>query len=222
MLPFFIMTKTGHKKTFLFPTAYLPPVEFFAILLHHKILLEKEETFVKQTYRNRCYIYAENGKSALTVPLFKPGGNHTKTRDAVIINNSKWYKRHWRALETAYNSSPFFLYYKDELFPFFQGKHENLFDFNLDLIYLLAGIMGISPQIEFTASFVKNPGDDVVDLRTLFSPKKPPVLKTFQEYYQVFSDRHCFIPNLSIVDLIFNLGPEAKSYLDELCKKNGL
>ncbi len=216
------MTENNLKRTYIFSTAYLPPVEFFAVLSSNGILLEKEETFLKQTYRNRCYIFAENGKSALSIPLNKPGGNRTKTIEVEIDNGEKWYLRHRRAIETAYNSSPFFLYYKDDLMPFFNGNYKNLFDFNLSLINLLSELIGITPDISFTKTFVKQySGEEFVDLRTQFSPKKPPLFKTFPVYYQVFSDRHEFIPNLSIIDLLFNMGPETKSYLIDLCKQNG-
>jgi hypothetical protein len=215
------MTKSDNKRTFLFPTAYLPPVEFFAILTANRILLEKEETFVKQTYRNRCYIYSEKGKEALTIPLKKPAGNHTKTTGVEMVNSDKWYLRHRRAIETAYNSSPFFLYYKDDLMPFFDGKHSSLFEYNLSLINLISELIGLKPDISFTDVYIKEYDGRVTDLRMRFSPKKPPVLKTFPVYYQVFSDKHSFIPNLSIIDLLFNMGPETKSYLEELCRING-
>ncbi len=204
------------QNNILLSTAYLPPVGYFYYLLKaRKVYIEQFETYPKQTYRNRCEIYSEKGKMSLSIPVTKPEGNHTKTKDVKIFNGERWYLNHWRAIEAAYLASPFFLYYRDELEKFFTGRHENLLQFNLLLVNTVCGMIGFRPVIELTGSFLKAPAR-VTDLRFALSPKRPPVLKHFPAYLQVFRERHGFIPNLSIIDLLFNLGPDTVDYLDSL------
>lgn len=207
------MNKSGRK--ILLSVAYLPPAEYFALLLNNHIVIEKHETYPKQTFRNRCHIYSEKGKMGLSIPVNKPSGNHSKITEIEILNSDRWYLRHWRAIEAAYSASPYFLYYQDMLKPFFTGEHHNLFAFDLELTKLICKIIGIEPELSFTGHFEKNP-QNLTDLRYRMSPKEPPVATFFPQYIQVFSDRHAFIPNLSIIDLLFNKGPETKAYLKEV------
>ncbi len=209
------MTNIYSKYKYLLPTAYFPPIEYFAILLKYNVLIEKQETYLKQTYRNRCYIYSEKGKMALTVPVKKPNGNHTKTYEVNILNDGKWNLQHWRAIESAYSASPFFLYYKDDIYPFFEGNYTNLFDFNLKIIKTLSTLLDIVPTISSTELFEKLP-DSIIDLRWRLTPKQEPVVTHFPNYIQVFSNKHGFISGLSIIDLLFNLGNETKMYLSKL------
>ena len=202
------------KKPVLLTTCYLPPAGWFSLLDSRPVVLEKHETYTRQSYRNRCHIGSERGMLPLSVPVNKPNGNHTRIDEVQIFNGEKWYLKHWRAIQSAYESSPFFLYYADDLKPFFTGKHRNLWKYNLELIETLCSLTDISPDISFTESFKKE-SENVVDLRTFFTPKKP-VQGTFPPYTQVFSDRHGFLPGLSILDVIFNLGPETKSYLSRI------
>ncbi|RLD47457.1 MAG: hypothetical protein DRI88_06110 [Bacteroidetes bacterium] len=198
----------------------MPPIEYF-VLLHSsgQAIVEQYETYQKQTYRNRCLIYTEKGKMALTIPVSKPFGNHTKTKDILIFNQDKWYIKHWRAIETAYLSAPFFIYYRDEIEPFFKTPFERLLDFNMQLSQLFCRIIGIETTITLSEDYMKVPGDRV-DYRTVLSPKKPEnIIKEFPEYIQVFETNHGFIPNLSILDLIFNLGPESYDYIAVLSEQ---
>lgn len=204
------------QKKILLSTAYLPPVEYFYHLAKGEgILLERFETYPKQTFRNRCEIYSEKGKMSLSIPVSKPNGNHTLSKDIMISNAERWQLIHWRAIEAAYLSSPYFLYYRDEIEAFYESTQENLFDFNLKLIRAICDAIGISPQIEFTVDFEKSP-EGTNDLRNAISPKNHKLNYSFPAYIQVFGDRHAFIPNLSIIDLIFNLGPETLSYLKSI------
>lgn len=205
------------QKKILLSTAYLPPVEYFACLAMEgvEVFIEKFETYPKQTYRNRCEIYAEKGKMSLSIPVKRINGNHTMTKDVVISHVEKWSLIHWRTLEAAYTSSPYFLFYRDDIEPFFNKQYDNLFDFNLALINIICDAIGISPKIESTTDYQKTP-DGFTDLRNVISPKINSSKCEFPEYIQVFGDRHGFLPNLSIVDALFNLGPETLNYLNSI------
>lgn len=217
MRPFlFLQILKPEQNKILLSVAYLPPAEYFYYLMRADIIyIEQFETYPKQTYRNRCMIYSEKGAMPLSVPLTKPEGNHTKTKDVLILNREKWYLNHRRAIEAAYLASPYFLYYRDDLELFFTGQHENLFRFNLNLLNTLFKLTGINPKIKLTRNFVKKPRE-LYDLRYAITPKKTATLNHFPEYIQVFSDRHGFVPNLSIIDVLFNLGPDTTDYLGSL------
>ncbi len=203
-----------NKKTVLLSIAYLPPVSWFSLLLKHPIRIEQHETYQRQSYRNRCLIYSERGVLPLSIPVSRPNGKHSHTSEVPIYNGEKWYLKHWRAFQSAYEASPYFLYYKDEFKDFFNGGFEKLFDFDIQLILKLCEIIEVHPEISFTDKFEKDPTDSL-DLRNTFSPKKSPHY-SFPEYMQVFSNRHGFLPDMSISDLLFNLGPESKSYLSRI------
>ncbi len=202
-------------------TSYLPPIEYFTSIINSKeVIIEKKESYKKQTYRNRCEIYGSNGKLNLSIPIIKVNGHNTKTEDIQISYTENWQKNHWRAIESAYNSSPFFLYYKDDLIKFFNEKHENLINFNYDLLMVLFEILEIKSKVKFSNKFIKNYDENYIDKRNLISPKNNTNnYKKFPAYTQVFDTKHGFIPNLSIIDLIFNEGPGAIDYLHEACKK---
>jgi hypothetical protein len=203
------------KSPVLLSMAYLPPIVWFAIAARHEVWLEAHETYPKQTFRNRCEIYAEKGRMALSIPVNRPQGNRTQVGEVQIFNDEKWYLRHWRAVQSAYEASPYFLYYKDDLADFYCGRHTNLFDFNWQLIQILAKLLEIDLHLKKTKNFQHEP-ENGLDFREMIHPKKNLEGFSFPAYIQVFSDRHGFIPNLSILDLLFNMGPESKTYLKQV------
>lgn len=203
-------------NTVLLSTAYLPPIDYFYYLLKSEnVLIEQFETYPKQTYRNRCEILTGNGKLSLSIPVKRINGNHTLSKDIALFEEEKWQLKHWRAIHAAYSASPYFLFYADELEVFFSGHYEKLLDFNLALTKSLCKLIGFQPKINLTASFEKDV-PHLTELRNAFSPKHPSAFKHFPPFTQVFSDRHPFHPNLSIIDLLFNLGPETLEYLSKL------
>lgn len=197
----------------LISTAYLPPVPYVAIMASAgEVLIEQYETYPKQTYRNRCEIYSANGKIPLIIPVNKPNGNHTMTKDILVSKHEKWQLLHWRAIKAAYANSPFFLYYQDELEFFYTEKVNNLLDFNTRLTKEILDLIGLKVKISLTNDFDLKP-ENVLDYRQAITPKQPFDEFPAKKYYQSFNEKHGFIPNLSIIDLLFNLGPEAGELL---------
>ncbi len=197
-------------------TAYLPPIEYFANLIRFESCkIENFENYIKQTYRNRCNIITANGLLNLSIPVTKTNGNHTLTKDIRISSSCNWQINHWRAIESAYNKSPFFLYYRDELEKFFTQSFELLVDFNTELLKFLFKKTGISLEINFTNNFLPE-NTTINDVRYCIQPKQIRGENIFPHYYQVFEEKHGFIPNVSIIDLLFNEGPESKYYLESI------
>ncbi len=195
---------------------YLPPIEYFAWILNaDSYKLELHENYFKQTYRNRCHIYTANGLLALSIPVHKTTGNHTLISDIEISYMDNWQINHWRAIESAYNKSPFFLYYQDDLKKFYTKTWKYLYEFNTALTECLLKKLKLNSIVNFTESFV--PIIDIEkDLRYCIHPKEESKHIVFPKYYQVFESKHNFIPNLSIIDLLFNEGPESLQYLQSI------
>lgn len=205
----------------IFPTAYLPPIEYFVMILkEEKIVIEKHETYPKQTYRNRCNIFQANGLLSLIIPVSKPNGNRTLTKDIQISNTESWQRNHWRAIESAYNKSPFFLYYCDDLIHYYQNPVSSLIDFNTEILFYVLNKFGLKHiDISFSEEYQKN---DTIqnDYRGFFHPKKKLQTLKFPLYHQVFEYKYGFLPNLSVLDLLFNIGPQAKDYIEEVYNIN--
>ncbi len=192
----------------LLSTAYLPPVSYFVGMdTCDEILLESCENYTKQTYRNRCNIVSANGVVGLTIPVEKGRGNKILIKDVRIADYDNWQQQHWKSICSAYRSSPFFEFYEDDFRPFYHKKWKYLWDYNWDLLNLVLDLLDISPKIKFTDDFqleYKNK----IDNRFNIHPKKEPIVDTLP-YYQVFREKHGFIKDMSIIDLLFNMGNES-------------
>jgi len=210
---FILQKKTN---TVLLPPAYLPHVSWFYYYLNvENVFIEQFETYPKQTYRNRCSILSANGKLNLTIPVSKPDGNRTLTKDVKITDDKNWQQNHWRAICSAYLNSPFFEYYRDGIEHFYQDKSTSLIKLNMQLLLVLAELIGIKKGITHTDSYQHHP-EDMLDLRTILNPKNVKSELNFPEYIQVFSSKFSFMPDLSILDVLFNLGPETLNYLKSI------
>ncbi|MFD0941306.1 WbqC family protein [Pedobacter boryungensis] len=198
----------------IFPLFYLPPVSYFTALKAHDfdIQLEKYEHFPKQTYRNRASIASPNGILDLTIPVVKGSKMHTPIKDVKISYDLKWQRLHWLSLQTCYRNSAYFEFYEDGLIPFYQKKFDYLFDYNLELLEWIFKQLKVNPLLSFNETYEKEMPLDL-DYRNKFSSKKVNPGAETKSYFQVFSDRNEFIANLSIVDLLFNQGPQTKLYL---------
>ncbi len=190
------------------PVSYFAPVWVYSFILQSEnVIFEKHENFVKQTLRSRCQIYGANGRQLLTVPIEK-WGNHVPANEVRISYQEDWQKIHWRSIVSAYRNSPYFEYYADEFHPFFETKTELLFDLNMSLHQVVMKLLKVEYRVEFTEKYISEYGNSVLDLR-----KNDLVLFPTFQYNQVFEERHGFIPNLSILDLLFNVGPDASEIL---------
>ncbi len=204
-----------------FSTAFLPPISYMTHLIEFQnIYIEQYETYRKQSFRNRVEFLSANGKLRFSIPVAQIDGNHTLTKDIKLVYNENWSVILWRSLEAAYNSSPFFLFYKDNLQDILFTKPQSLLDLNTNILRLILKWLGIEAKIQFTSTFDKQISDGF-DFRNSFQPKSGQTNLVLNEYLQVFSDKYGFIPNLSIIDLLFNLGPSSLSYLQNM-RKHGL
>lgn len=196
----------------LHPTYFPNIAHFTAIVNADAVVFEMDDNFLKQTYRNRTYIYAANGKLALNIPVIHTQKNRQKYRDVKIFNEENWQNNHWKSLLSAYRTSPFFEYYEDELQPLFQIKADYILDYNLKCFEVICDCLQLDLNMSKSEIYQKTI-ENTLDFRPLVNAKKEQT-QTFDAYTQVFSDKHGFIPNLSILDLLFNEGPNALNYLE--------
>jgi hypothetical protein len=205
--------------TALLSITYLGPVQYFTkFLLHPVRIIERYDHYIKQTYRNRCNIMGANGILPLSIPILKGQAHKTYVRDIRIDYNKKWQKLHWRSMESAYRHSPFFEYYMDEFYPFYEQRFEFLIDFNAALLELVLQSLEIENTLNYSREFIDAGIVDYADYRETIHPKRDlssdPLFVPLT-YRQVFVERLGFKANLSIIDLLFNEGPNARSVLEQ-------
>jgi len=202
-------------------TSYLGPLQYYSkFLLHREVSFEQWENYQKQTYRNRCYIYGANGKQCLVIPVTVNSETKTPIRDVSIDYSKPWQKIHWKSIESAYRLSPCFEFFEDSLYRFYEkGTHKKfLFDWNTGLMEVILDLMEINAVFTLTSGYNKAPAG-YADYRASIHPKgrlsKPDPNFISIPYTQVFESKHGFLPDLSIIDLLFNEGGHARDVLEE-------
>ncbi|MBN2273998.1 MAG: WbqC family protein [Bacteroidales bacterium] len=210
----------------LLTTAYLGPLQYFSkFLLHHEIEIEQWDNYQKQSYRNRCYIYGANGMQCLVVPVCKGSGTKIPIRDITIDYSKSWQKTHWKSIESAYRLSPWFEFFEDKIIRFYDRYYQSkfLFDLNTELTEMIINALNITVKLKYTAYYEKSVNTSA-DFRESIHPKrrmsKPDQHFINIAYPQVFESKHGFIPNLSIIDLLFNEGRHARDVLMGMVKGN--
>ena len=204
----------------LLSTTYFGPVQWYQKLYRHEeVEIEQWESFQKQTYRNRCLIATTQGVQALTVPVERKEESGKRKENTIIdmriSDHGNWRHLHWNALMSAYGESPFFEYYQDDIRPFFEKRWDYLFDFNEAIREKMCELLDIQPKVSFSLEFKVYSLEKEKDFREAIRPKHPLPDRDFEPkpYYQVYQQKHGFLPNLSILDLLFNMGPEGIFYL---------
>jgi hypothetical protein len=201
-------------------TAYFPPVEYFIMAVGSgRVLIEKHENYTKQSYRNRCNILSANGILPLVIPVKRYRGKKTVIKDVRPDNHYNWQKLHMISIRSAYRSAPFYEFYIDDIMPFFTTPYESLLYLNTAIFKKMLELLNISISREYTRSYSKYPHPGFIDGRETIHPKKinPLFAKKpgYPEYSQVFGDRWGYVPGLSILDLLFNTGPDARGFLKD-------
>ncbi len=205
----------------LLSSAYFAPIQWYQKLNRYDVcLIEQHDHFVKQTYRNRCVIATANGVQTLSIPVEKFDDVKCEMKDVRISDHDNWRHQHWNALLSAYGESPFFEYYQDDIRPFYEKKWKFLFDFNMEITHTLCELLDIQSDIRPTEEFLPmdKTGETVLpyaDFREVIRPKRPLADADFvpKPYYQVYEQKIGFQPNLSILDLLFNMGNESIFFL---------
>ncbi len=210
------------NKNILLSTAYFGPVSYFSKFLSTgQVILEKHENYIKQTYRNRCLIYGPNGSIALTVPVKRGSFHKVAIKDLEIDNGKQWQKLHFKTIEASYKAAPFYEFYTDDLNGVIFSNTRYLWDLNIKILDLLLNLIGIRKDYSITTSYMNQEEEtEVLDYRKKITPKNagPDPFFTPIPYPQVFGDRFGFIEDLSILDLLFNAGPESCGILERSIK----
>ena len=210
------MTREPDMKKILIDLQYLPSVAYFTALYQaEEVWIEGHEHFVKQTYRSRCRILGVHGVQDLNIPVHQHGGVKVPVQDITIDYKQKWANNHWRSIQSAYGKAPFFDYYADPIREVIQSQSNRLFELNWQLLTICLKCLGMNTELRQTRQFDTKPVGDIVDLRGKNTPKKH--LDTYwhrdEPYYQIFGNN--FVPNLTIIDLLFNEGPMAPVLLQK-------
>ncbi len=198
-----------NEEQIILSTAYLPPIEYFAFIRKSEVFfIEGAENYQKQSYRNRANILTGNGVQSLIIPVIHHSSKMA-IKDVRIDYRYEWQRQHWKTIVSAYNNSPFFLFYQDYLQPFYQKQYDFLFDYNTEITVILLKLLRIKKDPAFTESFSSMVA--MKDLRNEIHPKKDSLL-TLPQYHQVFEDKFSFVPHLSVIDWLFNVGTSENFY----------
>ncbi|HBZ24648.1 MAG TPA: hypothetical protein DEO54_00230 [Rikenellaceae bacterium] len=209
------------SSTAILSTAYLPPTDYFRVInTFADWKIEQWENFQKQSFRSRCCIYSANGPLSLHIPIVRSEGFSIPIKEIRVDNSKRWQSQHWRAILSAYKSSPYFEHYQQDLLPFYTREYDHLFEFNKDLIRCLLELLNLPANINFTDEFLKE-GDTennltISDFREKIHPKRVSPFTDKEEkgrYHQVFAHKFGFFANLSVIDLLFNEGPHSRYFL---------
>jgi hypothetical protein len=191
--------------------SYFPPISTFVAITHSNLVtFEMDDNYQKQTNRNRMYIYSPNGIQLLNIPIKHSKTAHQKTKEVKLETAFDWQKQHFKSLESAYRTSPFFEYFEADILPIFQKKHTFLMDLNMETMAIVSKCLGLEFDYNETKEYFHNVTDKI-DLRNLVNGKKD--TSVFEPYTQVFGEKHGYLNNLSILDLLFNEGRYALEYL---------
>lgn len=206
------------SSAILLSTAYFPSLPYMAcIAATQDLLIEKHENYCKQSFRNRCCIVSANGILPLVIPVKRNKGCKTLISEVKPDYSYKWQKLHRVSVESAYRSAPFYEYYIDDIMPFFELRYEWLLDMNTTILNTLLGTLNIPVRPVYTESYQTSPLTGIVDARDIFHPKRKPGDKALSSghagYTQVFQEKLGFIGGMSILDLLFNTGPDAVNIL---------
>lgn len=197
----------------LLPLACFGNIAYYSALLDaNSVTIEKHEHFVKQSFRNRYHVSGPNGVLNLSIPVSRGHAEHTPYKDIKISCDEDWQVIHWRSLEASYRSSPYFEYYEDDIRPLFNERFDTLFEFNTRVLHIIHEQLQEPLEVAFTEEYIKEP-EGVVDMRSTALSKKFVKLYSHEAYQQVFEDRNGFLPNLSVLDALFNLGPNTLEFL---------
>jgi len=202
-------------NTALLQTTYFGPIQWYQKMYRYeRVTIEQYDSYQKQTYRNRCIVATANGLQSLTVPV-EHQDDKCLVKDLRISDHNQWRRVHWNALQSAYSESPFFEYYSDDIRPFYEQRFTYLIDYNEAIRQKVCELIDISPSVSYTNTYNKEVDSDTCDFRDIINAKHPQPDLDFkpQRYWQVFEERHGFQPNLSILDLLFNMGPESIFFL---------
>ena len=210
---------------YILPLTYLGNILYYAHLTSSRCTIDIHSNYIKQTYTNRCSIISANGIQDLTIPIIKPK-EKTPIKDIRISSHDNWQQLHWRAIQSAYNSTPFYEYFCDDYLPFYQKKWDFLLDFNLKIQEKTLELLNFQKIESYLSdTYIEKSNFNTKDLREVINPKKFDVslynnLNT--PYYQIFNQKFGFMPNLSIIDLLFNMGNEARIYLKKINQQSTL
>lgn len=211
-------------QTLLLSSAYLPNIQYISKFLSgNPVVIETQETYQKQSFRNRSVIYGANGPLNLVIPVKRPQGNTTKSCDVLIDYGMPWNEVHWKAIVSAYKNSPFFEIFELEVKPWFSKKMKYLLDWNTYILEELFKIADIQHNFTLSKEYILPTDPNCIDYRDSLHPKKRmqknDLAFNAPDYYQVFKAKHGFQANTSFIDLLFNEGPQALSLCRNSIKK---